>query len=208
MGVKVEAAYLCKMWDERYSEEEYAYGAEPNDFLKAVIRETSSGVALCLAEGQGRNAVYLARLGFQVTAMDLSEVGLRRATELARVRGVSIRTEKGDMSTYPIPAESCDLIVSIFGHAMPEIRTRILREAMKGLRKGGLLVLEGYSKEQLPNPTGGPKIPEMLYSVEELREDIGPEAELLLLQRASREIHEGRYHNGMSEVVQLLARKR
>ena len=193
-------------WDQRYAEPELAYGDQPNDFLRAVAHHLPPGPALCLAEGQGRNAVWLAQRGHAVTALDASPVGMARAHELAVARGVQIDTVVADLATWEGVAGGWSVIVATSAHLPPPIRARVHGLISTWLRPGGVLVLEAYRPDQLRYGTGGPPDVQMLYSAELLRQDLAG-LEFLQLQEVDREVHEGRYHNGMAAVVQCLARK-
>ncbi|MDP5172623.1 MAG: class I SAM-dependent methyltransferase [Bacteroidia bacterium] len=196
------------MWNERFAEPDFTYGKEPNDFLASLNLSEFEGQVMCLAEGQGRNAVYLAGLGFEVTAVDLSDVGLARTQELAAERGVEVHTLQADLGIFTLEAASVDGVVMIFGHTPRHIRAHIHREIIKGLKPGGFFVLEGYRKEQIAYKTGGPSVDGMLYSLEELLEDFGESMEWRLAQNQEREVVEGAYHNGLAAVVQLFGTKR
>lgn len=194
------------MWDQRYSEAGFAYGTEPNDFLSAQAGRLRPGSrVLCIAEGEGRNAVFLAGLGHRVTAMDQSAVGLAKARELAAARGVHLDTAQGDLSDYD-PGPGWDAIVSIWGHLPPSIRAGAHGRLAAALNPGGLFLLEAYTPEQLELGTGGPRSADMLYTPELLAEDL---AGLVFdhVWTGRREIHEGRYHQGWSATVQVVARK-
>ena len=194
------------MWDDRYAEPGYAYGTLPNDFLAAVAHRIPDGPVLCLGEGEGRNAVYLARQGHPVTAVDQSAVGLGKAHSLAESHGVEIETIVSDLGAFDIGQERWAGIVLIFVHLPPALRSRVHRAAVAGLRPGGLLVLEAYTKGQLELATGGPQSEALLFGLDELQRDLSG----LVLEHAvetERAIDEGRYHKGRSAVVQVLARK-
>lgn len=192
------------MWDERYSEQGFAYGDQANDFLREVEPRLPRGRALCLAEGEGRNAVYLAEAGFEVTAVDLSPVGLSKASELATRRGVEIATEVANLADFTIEPGHWDVIVSIWAHTPSSLRRSLHRRVVEGLRPGGAFVLEAYTPKQLEYATGGPPDPDMLMTLEGLREELsGLRFESGV--ETVREVREGRYHNGPSSVVQLLA---
>lgn len=193
------------MWDQRYGEPGWAYGDQPNDFLvSAATRLRPGSRVLCIAEGEGRNAVYLASLGHRVTAMDQSAVGLEKARALAAARGAQIATVQGDLATWD-PGGGWDAIVSIWGHLPPAIRLDVHRRMARALAPGGLFILEAYTLEQLQHRTGGPQLPEMLYDLEQLRVDLeGLDFEYEW--SGTREIHEGRYHQGTSATVQIIAR--
>lgn len=194
------------MWDERYGEPGFAYGTEPNDFLVSVAERIPAGPVLCLAEGEGRNAVFLAGRGHPVTAVDGSRVGLDKARALAAERGVTLTTVVSDLAHYVIEPGAWAGIVSVWCHLPAPLRENVHRAVLAGLRPGGVLVLEAYTQKQLAFGTGGPKVPEMLYSLEALKRDfLG--LEWLHAAELEREIHEGKYHAGPSAVVQLLGRK-
>lgn len=195
-------------WDERFAGDDYAYGKEPNDFLRAAAAKLPEPPAkiLSLAEGEGRNAVFLAGLGHQVTAIDSSSVGLAKAERLAKERGVTLTTVEADLADYPIEPGAWDAVVSIFCHLPPPLRRQVHRAVVQGLRPGGVVVLEGYTPRQLEFRTGGPPVLELLYSAEILREDFEG-LEFLSLEELERDVVEGRLHTGRAAVVQLLARK-
>lgn len=194
------------MWDERYREPGYAYGSEPNDFLASVADRIPQGPVLCLAEGEGRNGVFLASRGHAVTAVDGSAVGLEKARALAAERQVSLRTVHADLADYAIEPGAWAGIVSIWCHLPAALRVPVHRGVVAGLRPGGVLLLEAYTPAQLTHGTGGPKVADLLYGLEQLKQDFAG----LAFEHAvelERDIHEGRYHAGQSAVVQILARK-
>jgi 2-polyprenyl-3-methyl-5-hydroxy-6-metoxy-1,4-benzoquinol methylase len=194
------------MWDERYSEEGYVYGTTPNEFLEGVTGQLAKGKTLCIGEGEGRNGVYLATQGHQVTGVDASSVGMAKAQRLAEEKGVSIETQVSDLGHFNIEPESWDTVVSIFCHLPPPLRKDVHKRVMEGLRPGGMLVLEAYTPKQLEYNTGGPPVAEMMMTADSLREEFSG-LEFLHLEELDREVHEGKYHHGMAAVVQLLARK-
>ncbi len=134
-----------QFWDDRYAEADWAYGCAPNDFLRSQADTLRRGDALCLAEGQGRNGVYLAELGHHVTMQDLSPVGLSRAEELAQQRGVAVSCLCCDLADFTPAAESTDLVVAIWMHLPPPLRARVHADAVRALRPGGHLILEAYT---------------------------------------------------------------
>ena len=131
-------------WDARFRESGFAYGDQPNDFLKEQAAGLPPGRALCLAEGEGRNAVHLAQLGHSVLAQDLSGVGLAKAMRLAASRGVTIETLHGDLAAFDPEPASADLVVAIWMHLPPPLRAETHRRAVAALRPGGHLILEAY----------------------------------------------------------------
>lgn len=142
------------MWDERYAAEEYVYGTEPNAFLKEHAQRLA-GPVLSVAEGEGRNAVFLASLGLEVLGVDGSAVGLAKARRLAEAKGVSIDTLVVDLADYEPPAAAFGAVVSIFAHLPSRVRGRLNRLLERSLRPGGLFLLEAYRPEQLGRGTGG-----------------------------------------------------
>lgn len=194
------------MWDERYSEPGFAYGTEPNDFLRQMQERIPSGRVLCLGEGEGRNAVYLAQQGYAVTAVDASSVGLNKARDLARERGVSIETAHSDLAHVDIEPGYWSGIVSVWCHVPKLLRERLHRQVVSGLVPGGVLILEAYTPAQLQWGTGGPPTAELMMQLSDLREELAG----LTFEHAlelERDVHEGRYHNGHSAVVQIVAIK-
>jgi SAM-dependent methyltransferase len=194
------------MWDERFSEPGYAYGTEPNDFLVSVADRIPRGRVLCLAEGEGRNAVYLAELGYQVTAIDNSAVGLAKAEALAEERGVEIETVNADLAEYTLEPGAWQGIVSIFCHQPPLVRAALHEQCLRGMAPGGVFLLEGFTPRQLELGTGGPKNRELLMELDILRQEL-PGLRLEIGREIEREVAEGKYHNGTAAVVQILAVK-
>ncbi len=191
-------------WDQRYSEAGYAYGIEPNDFLVEIVGRLPRGRALSLAEGEGRNGVFLAERGFEVTGVDSSAVGLAKARALAAKRGVHLATVQADLAGYTIAPRSWEVIVSIFCHLPPPLRARLYREAVAGLTPGGALVLEAYTPRQLELGTGGPKEPALLVNLAALKAELAG-LRFGIARETEREVREGRLHTGRGAVVQVLA---
>ena len=194
------------MWDQRYAADEYVYGTEPNDFLREHAAQLPIGKALCLAEGEGRNAVYLAGLGHQVTAVDGSSVGLDKANRLAEQNDVQIETVHEDLASFDAGVAQWDLVVSIFCHLTPTLREQVHQQVMQGLKPGGYFLLEAYTPDQLNYRTGGPPDAAMMMNSESLLKELGG-LEILYLEECLRFIQEGVLHTGEGAVVQLLARK-
>lgn len=196
------------MWDQRYGEPGFAYGTEPNDFLAANAERhlRAGGDVLCLAEGEGRNAVFLARRGFRVTGVDGSAVGLEKAHRLAAQHGVTIETHVADLADFDLGVARWDGIVSIWCHTPAPVRARLHRAVVAALRPGGVLLLESYTPKQLEYRTGGPPTSALMMTLAEVREELAG-LELLTAEEKLREVHEGKYHEGMSAVLQVIARK-
>jgi len=195
------------MWDERYQQDAPVYGDAPNDFLVEQVGLLRTGTCLCLAEGQGRNAVWLAEQGFSVTAVDQSSVGMGKAQKLAEARGVPLATTVADLSQYDLGTERWDNIVSIFGHLPSDLRRDVHRRVIDALRPGGIFLLEAYTPDQLATDgTGGPSDADMLLNVDQLTLELAG-LEILLARELVREVNEGDFHKGDGAVVQFVARK-
>ena len=193
-------------WDERYSEPGFAYGTAPNEFLVSVVGRIPKGKILSLAEGEGRNAVYLASLGYEVTGVDGSEVGLRKALELAKERGVAITTIHADLSTFEIEPEKWDGIIASYCHVPSAIRIPLHQNAVRGLKPGGVFVLEAFSKDQLAYGTGGPQSLDMLMSLDELKQELAG-LEFIHAIQIERDVREGSRHTGLASVIQIIGIK-
>lgn len=194
------------MWNERYSESGFVYGTEPNVFL-AANTPLLRGPVLSLAEGEGRNAVFLAEQGLEVLGVDLSDVGLAKARKLAASRKVTIRTEVADLSQYVPAPDHYGSVISISAHLPSDVRARLYPLVRASIKPGGVFLLEAYGKAQLTRETGGPKDEDLLMDHDDLTRQFGG-WDLLLAQTIEREVVEGRYHTGRAIVVQFIAQKR
>ncbi|MBN1301635.1 MAG: class I SAM-dependent methyltransferase [Melioribacteraceae bacterium] len=193
-------------WDERFANKEYMYGKDPNKFFKQEIDKLTPGKALFIGEGEGRNAVYAATLGWQVDAVDWSENARKKAISLAIDKNTTINYYLSAFNDLTIREDYYDLIVFIFIHEEPDLREKLHSLALKGLKKGGVIILEAYEKEQLKFKSGGPKNPEMLYSLEDIYNDFNE----LSISHFSKEIisqQEGFIHNGNAAVIQYVGTK-
>jgi len=198
------------MWDQRYSETGFAYGTEPNDFLKSAYAHIpEGGHVLCLAEGEGRNAVFLARQSYQVTAVDQSAVGLDKAQALATQNGVNITTIVADLADFDFGTQAWDGIVSIFAHVPPVLRKIIHKKVVASLRDDGIFMLEAYTLRHIEmQGVGGPPTTatELFMCLDDLSEELTG-LTLFHAQALDRHISEGQYHIGQSAVVQIIGRK-
>jgi SAM-dependent methyltransferase len=195
------------IWDQRYGTEEFFYGTEPNDFLREQARLIRpGGEVLCLAEGEGRNAVHLAGLGLRVTAVDGSAVGLGKMRRLADSKGAQVTGIHADLGDFAIAPQSWDAIVSIWCHIPAPLRARLFREAVAGLRPGGLFILESYHPRQLEFRTGGPPTADLMVTLDAVRRELTG-LDFITAQEIERTVQEGKGHHGPSAVVQVVARK-
>jgi SAM-dependent methyltransferase len=200
---------MKQFWDERYAEAEYAYGTAPNDFLESEHNAIPVGKVLCLAEGEGRNSVFLAKQGYTVFAVDQSSVGLAKTQRLSLESDVIVDITEADLEDYNIEPSSWDGIVSISAHLPPSVRKRLHRQVVDGLKPGGVFILEAYTEKHLDmEGVGGPPAEqrEMFMSLDELKQELEG-LEFVIARETERLFDEGRYHQGPSAVVQIVARK-
>jgi SAM-dependent methyltransferase len=193
-------------WNERYSTDELPYGTAPNDFVAEQAALIPPGPVLCLAEGYGRNAIWLAARGHVVTAMDQSPVALARGRALAVERGVSVTFVEDDLARFDLGEGRWQGIVSTFAHVPPALRRDVHARAVRALAPGGVLILEAYAPAQLARTTGGPRDVELLMRAEVLREELAG-LDVLIAHEVERAVREGPQHTGIAAVVQVVARK-
>jgi len=190
-------------WDERYALDGWAFGTDPNDFLRQEAHRIPPGRVLCLGEGEGRNAVFLAEQGYEVVGVDRSQVGMDKAQGLAQERGVFIETVVSSIEDFDLTEGEWQGIISVFFHLPPELRKKVNQAVVKGLAPGGILILESFTPQQLEFETGGPPHPERLVSLATLEEEFEG-LKFLVSHETEREIREGRMHTGWSSVVQVV----
>jgi 2-polyprenyl-3-methyl-5-hydroxy-6-metoxy-1,4-benzoquinol methylase len=193
-------------WDERYSEDEYLFGTIPNSFLAEHFKSIPKGDVLCLADGEGRNSVFLAKQGYHVTAVDMSIIGINKAKKLAEENEVSIDFIHSNIKDYPIAENRWHGIVSIFFHIPVELREYLHRCVVNGLKNNGVFLLEAYTPNQLKHGTGGPSVVEILMTKEPLKQELKG-LTFSHLAEIEREVQEGSAHAGWSSVVQVVANK-
>lgn len=196
------------MWNDRFNVPDYIFGTAPADFLRRESPRLAAGqTALCVADGEGRNSVYLAEQGLTVTAMDGSDVAVAKARALAQSRGVSVEASVGDITTWDWNARPYDVVVAIFiQFAPPALRDQIFAGMQRALAPGGLLLLHGYTPAQIAHNTGGPRAVENLYTADLLsRSFAGLETQYLAEYEA--DLSEGTHHVGRSALIDFVARK-
>jgi len=194
------------MWNQRYAGDDYIYGTEPNSFLAERV-DLLMGPVLSLAEGEGRNAVFLAARGLKVHGVDGSDVALTKARALAFSRGVEIQTEVSDLGMFKPTANYYGSVVSIFAHLPGTVRNRLYPLVEQCLKPDGIIILEAYTHDQLARETGGPKDADMLMTRAKIEREF-PNLEPILLRELERIVQEGKYHTGMASVVQFIGRKK
>lgn len=193
-------------WDTRFAPTAHVYGTAPNTFL-AQEAHRLVGPVLSLGEGEGRNGVFLAGMGLRVLGVDFSEVALAKARQLAQAKAVRLDLLQADLATFEPPPGSFGGVVSIFAHLPSPLRAALVPRIERCLVPGGLLLLEGYALDQLARDTGGPRDPDLLLTLEGLRQEWSG-LEPLLLRQVDRDIQEGQGHSGLSTVIQFVGRKR
>lgn len=196
------------MWDERYSGEDYLFGTDPNVFLVSQRHLLKTGMScLAVADGEGRNGVWLAQQGLKVLSVEASAVALNKAKKLAQQRGVKVDFELADLLQWDWGENRFDAVVAIFVQfAPPGLREQMFVGIKRCLKPGGLLLLQGYTPRQLEYKTGGPPVAENMYTEALLREAFG-DMEILHLREHDDHIGEGTAHHGMSALIDLVAKK-
>jgi len=196
-----------EFWNERYAQHESVYGFAPNEFFKEQLQKLSSGKILLPAEGEGRNALYAASLGWHVTAYDFSEVAKAKTLKLADDFGItSIDYEVQDLSMINLPEAKFDAVGLIYVHLPEEVRKHLVQQCINSLKPGGRFILEAFSKDQLNFTSGGPKDETMLYS-RAILADLFKEIKIVSNEEVVENLSEGSFHSGLASVVRLVAVK-
>lgn len=198
-----------QFWNERFDKKEFIFGKEPNEYLveQASRYLNPKSSVLCIADGEGRNGVWLAKQGMRVTGFDVSDIALSKANQFAKENQVNIRYSLCDTDGFDWQANSYDAVIGIFiQFADPEMRTRIFKQVHQTLKPGGLFILQGYTPKQLEYKTGGPSLIEHLYTEEMIRE-LSQGLEILNMQCYEKELSEGARHTGMSALLGMVAKK-
>lgn len=193
-------------WDQRYAGDGFIYGTEPNSFL-AEHANMLVGPVLSLAEGEGRNAVFLAKLGLKVHGVDGSKVGLAKAQMLAQSSSVEIQTEVADLGMFEPVTNHYGSVISISAHLPSAVRNRLYPLVERCLKPEGIILLEAYSEDQLGRNTGGPNDLDMLMTCAKIEREF-PNCKPIILREVEREVREGTSHAGMASVVQFIGKKR
>jgi 2-polyprenyl-3-methyl-5-hydroxy-6-metoxy-1,4-benzoquinol methylase len=202
-------ADATRFWNERFDKEEFIFGTEPNEYLveqsKRYLR--SGNKVLCIADGEGRNGVWLAKQGMQVIGFDASDIALNKAKKFAQENQVDIEYAFSDTDSYAWPKDTFDAAIGIFiQFADPAMRERIFQRTYETLKPGGIFILQGYTPKQLEYKTGGPSLIEHLYT-EELIRDLSKDFAILELRSYEKVLSEGARHEGMSALLGLVAQK-
>jgi SAM-dependent methyltransferase len=198
---------MKNFWNERYSEKEFVYGEDPNEFFAEQISKLQAGKMILPAEGEGRNAVFAASLGWKVSAFDTSDAGKTKAILLADKKGVTIDYIVDDAVSIFHSYNSTDVVAFIFAHFPPSVRKLIHQKASQWLKPGGKIILEAFNPNQLNNHSGGPKELSMLYTEEMIRNDFEG-LDIEILQSVRTRLNEGKYHEGIADVIQFVGTKK
>lgn len=198
--------YGSDEWDERYGVEEYVYGKEPNLFLKQNVNSIPKGNVLCVADGEGRNGVWLAKQGYSVTSIDFSPKAIVKINSLAQENNVSINTFCADLLKYDFGNDKYDGIISIFSHFNIVDTNKLHSKYFNALKLNGVFFMEAFAKEQLPLNTGGPKNIELLYNTEDIKNSFS-DSKIVLLKKDIVYLHEGDLHDGKAVVVRAIIKK-
>lgn len=193
---------MQNQWDERYARQEYIYGTEPNNFLKAKLSLLKPGRVLFPAEGEGRNAVYAATLGWESDAFDQSMEGKKKAIQLAKQSNVSIAYSIQSLNDWNPEPGQYDCIALIFVHLPEELRKRVHLSAIKALKPGGILILEAFTVNQMNRNSGGPKISGLLFTSEQIKSDFSALSEIEISETQVI-LNEGPLHQGLADVIQF-----
>lgn len=194
-------------WHERFGSDQYVYGEEPNLFIKNQANRLDKGrKVVCFAEGEGRNAVYIARQGHEVTAYDYALNGLKKTEALAERYGVEIKTEQKDLIQEQVPVEEFDASIMVFGHFSKQDQKTVFDKLVSAVKPGGLVMLEVYSEDQIRYGTGGPRIIDMLYDPADLLNWL-KEYKVLHFFYGEEERIEGHLHTGVGHVIQVIMEK-
>ncbi|TDE17103.1 class I SAM-dependent methyltransferase [Dyadobacter psychrotolerans] len=199
-------------WNERYAGESFAYGEIPNEYLKEQLEQLPVGSILFAAEGEGRNAVFAAKLGWEVSAFDISVEGKNKAMQLAGKNQVRLDYQIGELQTLNFTDDQFDTIALIYAHFPAGIKSSYHKQLSRFLKKGGFVIFEAFSKKHLNyiaknDKVGGPKDVEMLYSIEEIQSDF-EEYDVIVLQEKEIMLNEGQFHKGVGSVIRFVGRKK
>jgi ubiquinone/menaquinone biosynthesis C-methylase UbiE len=198
-----------QFWNERFDKEEFIFGKDPNEYLVEQSQKylKPGNKVLCIADGEGRNGVWLAKQQMQVIGFDASDVALAKAKQFAKDNQVEVDYTFSDTDSFAWDANTYDAVIGIFiQFADPVMRERIFQKTYEALKLGGLFILQGYTPKQLVYKTGGPSLIEHLYT-EELIRDLAKDFEILELVSYEKELSEGPRHTGMSALLGLVAKK-
>jgi len=193
-------------WNSRYSDQEFAYGTDPNEFLKEQIEMLKTGKALLLGEGEGRNAVYASKIGWQVDAVDFSSSAKIKALKLAEENDITINYEVSDLNDYTFKENYYDLVVMIFVHLPLDLRRKVFTKSIQSLKQNGNIIIEAFGKDQINNSSGGPRSLDLLYSEKDIL-DLVNDLKTIFLESKTINLEEGEHHKGKADVIRYVGVK-
>jgi len=196
-----------KFWDERFSTDEYIYGTEPNKFFREQLDKLPPGKILLLGEGEGRNAVYAAKSGWLVHAVDYSKVAKHKALNLAKYSGATIKYDVQEIQNYFPYKNFYDAAAIIFFHLNSLERKMLHHKLIDALAPEGIVIFEVYEKDQLGKTSGGPQSSEMLYSLDEIKNDFS-ELQTIFLKKENIILDEGNKHTGEASIIRYIGKKK
>jgi SAM-dependent methyltransferase len=194
---------MKSFWEERYSREEFAYGTLPNKFFKEQIDKIKPGKLLLIGEGEGRNAVYAAKLGWVVDALDFSEEAKKKALRLAEINNVFINYDVENLDNFVPQKDFYDAAGLIFIHLENQLRDKVHTKCIESLKPGGKIILEAFEKEQFGRKSGGPQNPDLLYTLEDIKTNFSVLRTELLIKDI-KNLDEGEFHSGEAAVIQYV----
>lgn len=197
---------MKEMWDQRYNNEDLVYGKDPNLFFKSFVDTHPPGSLLLPAEGEGRNALYAASKGWEVFAVDFSDVARKKALKRAKEEGFEIQYEIADLATWKC-SEKFDYVAIIYGHFPEKTRRKLHEKFASYLKSGGCLIMEAFSQDQLHYTSGGPRDISMLYSVDMLKKDFAS-LQIDYLEEIVKEVNESSLHSGIASIIRMTAYKK
>ena len=197
---------MKELWNERFAKEEFAYGKEPNQFFKESIDKLAPGKLLLLGEGEGRNGVYAAKLGWDVDAVDWSDEGKKKSEKLAEENNVKINYIVSDLSEFSPQENHYDAVGLIFLHLPPDLQKMVHHNAVSSLKSGGVVILESYSKDQIKYSSGGPKDINLLHSLEEIFTDFS-DLDIISFSKDNIHLNESALHTGLADVIRYIGAK-
>lgn len=194
-------------WNERYATGEFAYGKEPNRFLAEAEPAFSGKDILCVADGEGRNGVWLAQKGYNVTSIDYAQAGIDKINRFAEAQGVSIKTYCADLFKISLKKETFDGVVVIYSHFNENDSTVLFEKYKYSLKSNGIIIFEVYSKNQLGNTSGGPRNIDLLYDINFIKNSF-KDMEMIRCEEKEITLAEGPLHQGKANVIRMIAKKR
>lgn len=198
--------YPADFWNERYAQKEFAYGTQPNVFFKEQLDQLEAGNILLPAEGEGRNAVYAAAQGWDVVAFDISKSGEKKARQLSAAQQVAINYQVTGVLEFT-SQQQFDVIALSYAHFPANIRKQAHQHLLQFLKPNGVVIFEAFAKAQLGKPSGGPKNIEMLFSIEEIKDEF-PQLDFKLLSEEHINLSQGTYHQGKADLIRFVGIKK